>query len=216
MARLDPEALGVYVVTSGSGRGGRGHRDIVSAAIDGGATAIQLRAPELSDEELEPVARAVAASCRPAGLLSVVNDRPEIAIATGFDGLHVGQDADVAEARSLLGDLLVLGVSVDDEAQAIVAEASGADYLGLTVWPTATKPEARAHGLEGLGRVVASTSLPVVGIGGIGPGNAADVIRGGAAGVAVVSAVAAADDPVSATRRLRTVVDAARRERAMR
>jgi thiamine-phosphate pyrophosphorylase len=216
MARLDPEALGVYVVTSGSGPRGRGHRDIVSAAIDGGATAIQLRASELSDEELEPVARAVAASCRHAGVLSMVNDRPEVAAASGVGGLHVGQDADIAKARELLGDLLVLGVSVDDESQARAAEAAGADYLGVTVWPTATKPEARAHGLEGLGRVVASTSLPVVGIGGIGPGNAADVIRVGAAGVAVVSAVAAADDPVSITRRLRTVVETARRERAMR
>lgn len=216
MARLDPDALGVYVVTSGSGRGARGHRDIVSAAIDGGATAIQLRAPELTDEELELVAREVAARCRAAGVLSIVNDRSEVAISCGVGGLHIGQDTDVSNTRQLLGDHLVLGVSVGDEAQALAAEGAGADYLGVTVWPTATKPEARARGLDGLGRIVACTSLPVVGIGGIDPGNAAGVIRAGAAGVAVVSAVAAADDPISVTLRLRTVVDAARRERAMR
>jgi thiamine-phosphate pyrophosphorylase len=88
-----------------------------------------------------------------------------------------------------------------------VAERAGADYLGVTVWPTPTKPEAEGRGLDGIGAVVAATSLPVVGIGGIVAGNAARVLEAGAVGVAVISAVASPADPVAATRTLVRVVE---------
>jgi thiamine-phosphate pyrophosphorylase len=206
MARLDARALGVYVVTSSGLVPGRGHREVALAAIAGGATAVQLRAKELSDEELLPLARELAGRCRAAGVLFIVNDRVAVAMESGADGVHVGQDQDAADVRRQIGPEAVLGVSVEDAAQAAAAEAAGADYLGVTVWSTPTKPDARPLGLEGLRRIAAATSLPVVGIGGIDASNAADVLAAGAAGVAVVSAVGAAEDPVAATRVLAEVV----------
>jgi len=204
-ARLDPRSLRLYVVTGAGLVAGRDHRDVALAAIAGGATAVQLRAPELADADLLPLAREVAASCREAGVVLVVNDRVEVAAAIGC-GAHVGQDRDAGEARSALGPASILGVSVADPEQARAAEASGADYLGVTVWATATKPEAVPAGLDGLRAVVRATALPVVGIGGIDARNAPEVLAAGAVGVAVISAVAAAPDPVAATRELAQVV----------
>jgi thiamine-phosphate diphosphorylase len=203
---LDPRSLGVVVVTS-TDPAGRGHLDVASAALEGGATALQLRAPELDDEALLPLASVLAARCRDAGVLFVVNDRVEVALASGADGVHVGQDDDPAHARGRLGADRVLGISVGGPAEAEAAQRAGADYLGVTVWATATKPEALPHGLEGIREVVVATPLPVVGIGGITSENAALVLRAGAAGVAVISAVAAAVDPVEAVRELRRAVD---------
>jgi len=204
--RLDPKALRVYVVTSGTLVSGRGHREIAAAAISGGATAIQLRAPELDDAVLLPLARDLATACHRAGVLFIVNDRVDVAATARADGVHLGQGDAPEEARAALGPEWVLGISVRGADQARAAEAAGADYLGVTVWSTATKPEAVAEGLQGVAEVVAATALPVVGIGGIDAGNARRVIQAGASGVAVISAVAAAPDPVAATRELRGVV----------
>src|SRR5581483_6145116 len=105
-------------------------------------------------------------------------------------------------ARERLGPGRVLGISVRTPSQAHAAERTGADYLGVTVWATPTKPEAVAVGLDGLRAVVAATRLPVVGVGGITAANARRVLDAGAAGVAVVSSVGAAPDPVAAPREL--------------
>lgn len=199
-------ALDVYVVTSVGLAPGRGHREVALAAVEGGATAVQLRAPELDAAELLALARDLARRCRRRGVVFVVNDRVEVAVESGADGAHVGQGDRPADARERLGNL-VLGVSVESSDQARAAEEGGADYLGVTVWATPTKPEARPVGLDGLRSIVRATSLPVVGIGGIDASNAGDVLRAGASGVAVVSAVGAAPDPVAATRAL---VDAVR------
>lgn len=206
MGRLDPRALGVYVVTSSGLVAGRGHRDVAVAAIAGGATTVQLRAKELVDDELTPLAEELAARCRAAGVLFVVNDRVEVAIRSGADAVHVGRTDELEGIRERIGPDLILGISVEDGDQAAEAEVADADYVGATVWATPTKPDARPGGLEGVGAIVSATSLPVVGIGGIGPANAAQVLASGAAGVAVVSAVGAAEDPVSATRLLAEVV----------
>ena len=203
---LDPRSLEVYVVTSGVFGEGRDHRSIARAAVLGGATAIQLRAPELADDELLPIAVDVAAMCRDAGLPLLVNDRIDVALRCGADGVHVGQDTDVVQARERIGSDRILGVSAADAEEAAAAERGGADYLGVTVWATPTKPDAVPRGLEGLHDVVLATALPVVGIGGIFASNAALVLEAGAAGLAVVSAVAAAGDPVGATRELVEVV----------
>lgn len=207
MARPDPRMLRVYVVTSGAPAAGRDHRAIASAAVEGGATAVQLRAPELSDDELTPLASSLVAMCSEAGVPLIVNDRVAVTVASGASGVHVGQDDDLASARGRLGSERVLGVSVGSAEEAWVAEMAGADYLGVTVWATATKPEAVPIGVEGLRNVVGATALPVVGIGGIQAGNAREVLAAGAAGIAVIGAVAAAEDPVEAVRALRTMVD---------
>jgi thiamine-phosphate diphosphorylase len=121
-------------------------------------------------------------------------------------GAHVGQGDDPGSARASLGADPVLGVSVSTAQEARTADAAGADYLGVTVWATATKAEAEPRGLEGLREIVDSTALPVVGIGGIHAGNAREVLDAGAAGICVVSAVGAAPDPERATRALAEVV----------
>lgn len=202
MERVEPHPLGVVVITSSGLVDDRGHREVTHAAIEGGADCVQLRAKELLDDELRPLARELAEACREAGVLFVVNDRVAVAVETGADGAHVGQDDEPAAARSRLGPGPILGVSVRDAEEARAAEAAGADYLGVTVWSTPTKPEATPGGLEAVRAIVDATSLPVVGIGGIDASNAADVIAAGASGVAVISAVGAAEDAAEATRAL--------------
>lgn len=208
MTALDDGSLAVYVVTSSGLVSGRGHRDVAVAAIEGGATAVQLRAPELSDEQLRPLASDLAERCREAGVLFVVNDRVDVA-ARVDTGVHLGQGDDPSGARRRIGSGAVLGISVSLPEQAVDAARAGADYLGVTVWATATKPEAAPVGIEGLRAIVEVTSLPVVAIGGIDADNASEVLEAGAVGVAVVSAVGAAPDPVAATRRLVEAVRAA-------
>ena len=210
--RLDPRSLSVYVVTSSRGASRIGHLEIAAAAVAGRATAVQLRAPELTDETLLPLAHEIAERCRAAGVLFVVNDRVEVAAAVGA-GAHVGQDDAPERARGLLGADAVLGVSVGTVDDVAVAEHAGADYLGVTVFSTSTKPDACPIGLDGLSRIIAATSTPVVGIGGIDAVNARDVLAAGAAGVAMISAVADADDPISA---VGSLVDAVKRAGATR
>ncbi|MDR7600306.1 MAG: thiamine phosphate synthase [Armatimonadota bacterium] len=210
--RLD---LRVYVITDRTFRG-RSHEDVARAALVGGATVVQLRDKQASGRELVQWARQLRALTRRARATFVVNDRVDVALAAEADGAHVGEDdLPVADARRLLGPDRVVGASAGTVEEALRAEADGADYLGVgPVFPTATKPDAGgAIGPEGLRRIVEAVRIPVVGIGGITLDNAAEVIRAGAAGVAVISAVAAADDMVEATRRLREVVDAALQER---
>jgi thiamine-phosphate pyrophosphorylase len=207
MVRLEPRALDLYVVTTGTLVSGRAHGEIATAAVEGGATAVQLRAPELSDDRLLPLAAVIARTCGDAGVLFFVNDRIEVAIRCDAAGAHVGQDEDLEAARGRLGPERLLGVSVGGEKDAKAAEAAGADYLGVTIWETPTKPEAVSLGLDGLRSVAAATALPVVGIGGIDIENARQVLAAGAAGIAVIRAVASADDPTGAVRELRSQVD---------
>ena len=203
---MDPRSLRVYVLTSSGSVPGRGHAEVATAAIAGGATAVQLRAPELPDDDLVPLAKTIRTTSAKAGVLFVINDRVGVSSMIGV-GAHVGQDDDPASARRVLGPNAVLGVSVSTPEEARAAQAAGADYLGVTVWATPTKPQAEPRGLEGLREIARETSLPVVGIGGIHAGNAAEVLEAGAAGICVVSAVGAAPDPVRATEALVGAVD---------
>jgi thiamine-phosphate pyrophosphorylase len=202
MGRIDPKRLRVHVITSSGLVPGRGHIEVADAAIEGGADVVQLRAPELSDHELPSVAVEIERRCRRGRVLFVVNDRIDIAVVVGAGGAHVGQGDHPESARERLGPEGVLGISVATPEQAGAAERAGADYLGVTVFTTPTKAEAVPTGLDGLRSIVEATSLPVVGVGGIDPSNAREVLATGAAGVAVVSAVGRASDPIAATRRL--------------
>ncbi len=194
---------GVYVLTDETG-------DPVSLARDalaGGARAIQLRDKQRDAGLVLPTARAIAALCRSAGALFIVNDRVDVALAAGADGVHLGQtDLPLGEARSLLGPDAWIGVSVEDAEQVRQAEVGGADYLGVgPIFGTATKPDAGdAVGLEQLRRFSAITSLPIVAIGGITARDARAVMTAGAAAVAVITAVSRAPDPRAATAALVT------------
>jgi thiamine-phosphate pyrophosphorylase len=202
----------VYVITGEERSRGRSHVEVAAAAVRGGATAVQLRMKGAPARTIVETARRIAAMCRDAGVAFIVNDRVDVAIAGEADGAHVGQDdLPAAAARELLGAGRWLGVSAATVEEARDAERAGADYLGVgAVYATGTKADAGAP--VGLGRVAElrrASSLPVVGIGGITIANAAAVIRAGAAGVAVITAITLADDMVEATQRLREQVDAA-------
>jgi thiamine-phosphate diphosphorylase len=144
-----------------------------------------------------------------------VNDRVDLAVAVDADGVHLGQeDLPPAAARSLLKTGMILGLSTHSEAQAAAAQAAGADYVAVgSMFPTTTKPIQHLVG-PGLARQVRPlVRVPLIGIGGITPENAAEVIAAGCDGVAVISAVGAAADPEAAARRFVAAIDAARRGR---
>lgn len=202
----------VYVVTDVRRARGRSHREIALAAIRGGATAVQLRMKDEPAREIVETAREIAPVSRAAGVTLIVNDRIDVAVAAEVDGAHVGQeDLPASAARALLGEARYLGVSAATEEEAVAAWRAGADYLGVgAIYATGTKADAGdAIGVGRLRGIRRAVPIPLVGIGGITVENAADVIRAGAAGVAVVTAVTLAPDMVEATRRLREVVDAA-------
>lgn len=174
------------------------------AAARGGAWAVQLRDKSSSDAELVDVARALLAELRPLGVLLIINDRLEVALAVQADGLHIGQgDGDPREARARLGAGKLLGLSVETQAHCAAVPAC-VDYIGVgPVRATATKPDhAPLVGMDGLAAIIAGATVPAFAIGGIGPGDARALKEAGAAGMAVVSAISRAPDPEAATRAL--------------
>jgi thiamine-phosphate pyrophosphorylase len=202
----------VYVIADSRDSRRRSHREIAGAAIRGGATAVQLRMKEEPALAVLDAARAIAPMCRAAGVTFIVNDRVDVAMIAGADGVHIGQDdLPAGEVRRLMGPRAVIGVSAATVEEAIAAERAGADYLGVgAMYATVTKSDAGAPvGVSRVAEIRQAVRLPLVGIGGVTMANAAAVIRAGADGVAVITAVTLADDMVEAVRRLREAVDGA-------
>lgn len=194
-------AMALYAVTDRTWLDGRTLADCVERALDGGATCVQLREKDAPTAEVVLRARVLLPLCRAAGVPLIVNDDVEAARCAGADGVHVGQgDAACAEARAALGPDAIVGVSVQTVDQALAAQAAGADYLGVgAVFGTPTKPDAENVGVDGLAAICAAVDIPVVAIGGLNE-QTVDALAGtGADGVAVVSAVFAADDICAAT-----------------
>jgi thiamine-phosphate diphosphorylase len=170
--------------------------DPAQKAVDAGATVVQLRLKDASTEERVAVGSVFGAL----DATFVVNDDVDAAIALGADGVHLGQGDEGAE-RALEAGLL-LGISVANRREAAIAEYQGANYIGAgAIWPTPSKEDAPAIGLDGLREICMSVNVPVIAIGGIDASNAAECIHAGAAGVAVIRA---AGDPA-----LRAALDAA-------
>lgn len=208
--------LSIYLITDSVLSGARGVVEVVEMALAGGATMIQYRDPDAKTRVMVEESRAILALTRPAGVPFVVNDRVDVALAVGADGVHVGQsDMRVADVRRLIGPGPILGLSITSEADLDVSDFGGVDYLGVgPVFATSTKPDAAPPiNVGGLEAIVARTKIPIVAIGGLHAGNAADAITAGAAGVAVVSAICAAPDPTAATRELVGIVKAAKSTR---
>ena len=202
-------AMLVYGVTDRAWLDGRSLRDVVAAALEGGATCIQLREKHLSTAEIVAEAAKLIPLCRAAGVPFLIDDDVEAARLSGADGVHVGQsDAALADARAALGPEAVIGVSAQTVEQARAAEAGGADYLGVgAVFATATKTDAVLTPSEALAEICASVSIPVTAIGGLNF-DTVDAIRGcGTSGAAVVSAIFAAPDPRAAAQALRTKME---------
>jgi thiamine-phosphate pyrophosphorylase len=196
----------LYLVTDRGLSCGRTTCDIVRAAIAGGVTCVQLREKDCSTREFIAEARLLKAVLQPAGIPLIINDRLDVALAVGADGLHLGQqDMAIADARRLAGPAMIIGISAESLADAVRAAAEGADYIGISpVFATATKKDAAAAlGLEGVRRIREAVDLPLVGIGGITADNAAEVVAAGADGVAVVSAIVAAGCPRTAAEALK-------------
>jgi thiamine-phosphate pyrophosphorylase len=199
------DRLRLIVVTDPDCGAGRTVVDVVRAALRGGAPAIQMRMKDGSAREMTELARALLAETRTAGALLFINDRVDVAIAVGADGAHVGQDdLPVHAARAITPPGFLLGVSAETAELARVAEADGADYVGVgPVYVTGSKADAGdAVGVERIAELAAAVRIPVIGIGGITSANAPPVLHAGASGVAVISAVMRADDPEAATRTL--------------
>ncbi|MFY8150224.1 MAG: thiamine phosphate synthase [Prochlorococcaceae cyanobacterium] len=186
---------------------------VVEAALRGGVRLVQYRAKEgagLDDRQRLEQALALRALCRAQGALFLVNDRIDLALATDADGVHLGQDdLPVAVARRLLGPARLIGRSTHAPAQLAQAVAEGCDYVGVgPVMATPTKPGREPVGLDYVRHAAAHSPIPFFAIGGIEPGNLAEVQAAGASRVAVVRALVAAEDPAAAARRLLAQLEA--------
>ena len=197
--------LGVYLVTDRACCGARSVDEVVSAAIDGGVTLVQLRDKNIDARPMLALGRRLLELLRPAGIGLIVNDRIDVALALDAEGVHIGQqDIPYAEARRQLGPTRIIGVSVGSEAEARQAAGWDVDYVGVgPVYPTATKPDAgMALGADEAARLARISGHRAVAIGGIDVTNAATLYAAGLEGVAVISAICAAPDPGAATRSL--------------
>ena len=193
--------LRLYLVTDQLSLRGRSLTDVVLAAVQGGVTCVQLREKNLSTRDFVALACVVKDLLAPLGVPLVINDRIDVALVCGAQGVHLGQsDMPVALARRLLPPEVFIGLSVETPDQVAQAQGQAVDYLGVSpVYATPTKTDtAPPWGLSGLLQVRGMTALPLVAIGGIHQGNASDVLAAGADGLAVVSAICSAADPCAA------------------
>jgi thiamine-phosphate pyrophosphorylase len=203
----------LYLVTDRGLSRGRSTLEIVSAAVDGGATVVQLREKDCSTRDFIEQALAIKDLLKDRGVPLIINDRVDVAQAIEADGVHLGQtDMPLEVAKKILGDSMIIGISAESLQDAIEAEKGGADYLGVSpIYATPTKTDtAPPLGLEGLREIREAIRIPLVGIGGLNRDNAGEVIRNGADGVAVVSAIVAADDPKAAAFALKQIIIEAR------
>lgn len=207
--------LDLYVITDEALAGGLSHAIIAERAVAGGATAIQLRDKTRPYRELVRIGMEIREVTRPAGALFIVNDRLDLALACGADGVHLGKnDLRCDTARQLSPPGFIIGVSVGSADEAVTAGQWGADYVAVSpVFATGSKDDAGpGHGLACLTEVRAAVNIPVIAIGGIGPGNAGQVIASGADGIAVISAVVSQPDITAAARDLARIIASAKRE----
>lgn len=189
--------------------GGRPAETLVEEALEGGVDVVQLREKDADDSRIVESARSLRSLCRRHDALLILNDRLELVLDAGCDGVHLGQDdASVEEARALLGGDALIGVSTHTPDQIEAAGAAAADYIGVgPVYRTPTKPAARPVGVELVRHAAGHAGMPFFAIGGIEPGNARAVVDAGAGRLAVVRAIGDADDPKAAARALRLAVE---------
>lgn len=198
--KFKSEQLSLYAITDRNCLKGRNIAEQVEQAILGGVTCIQLREKNLSTEKLAEKAEEVLKICRQYGVPLIINDDYKAAVEIGADGVHVGiEDAPVAEIRRFAGADFIIGATAKTVEQARFAEISGADYIGVgAVFPSPTKKNAIRITPEKLREICASVSIPAVAIGGITAENVSGIKNCGQSGIAVVSAIFAAEDVKSA------------------
>lgn len=209
--KCDKKDLLLYAVTDRSWLGDHTLYEQVEEALKGGATFIQLREKELDDETFLAEAIEIQKLCRQYNVPFVINDNVEIAREMNADGVHVGQsDMEAGNVRAILGKDKILGVSVQTVAQAVLAEQRGADYLGVgAVFHTGSKADAEDVSHKTLQNICAAVNIPVVAIGGIGKHNVLELKGSGIDGIAVISAIFAAEDIQKATAELKALTEEA-------
>ncbi len=203
----------VYLVTDRGLSRGRSTLEILQGAVRGGVTCVQLREKNCPVRDFIEQANSIKAYLRAHDIPLIINDRVDVAQAVGADGVHLGQsDMLLHVAREILKDSMIIGISAESLGDAIEAEKGGADYIGVSpIYATPTKTDtAPPLGLEGLREIRNAVRIPLVGIGGLTKDNTGEVIKHGADGVAVVSAIVSADDPELATKELLKTVTQAR------
>jgi thiamine-phosphate pyrophosphorylase len=199
----------LYIITDEMIGRGKTHAEIARLAIAGGADAIQLRDKSCSSREMVRIGRVIRGITRRSSVLFIINDRLDVALTCGADGVHLGQgDMRTDVARQIAPPGFIIGVSVSTVDDALRAERDGADYVALSpVFSTGTKSDAGpGQGLEVLREIRRNVSVPVIAIGGIRRENIRDVIAAGADGVAVISAVVGAADITPAARELKNLI----------
>jgi thiamine-phosphate pyrophosphorylase len=195
----------LYLVTDRRLSLGRSIEDVVLASVKGGVTCVQLREKECSSREFLDLALRLKAELSGSGVPLIINDRIDVALAAGADGVHLGQsDIPLQMARKISAGRLIIGVSASSVEDAVRAESGGADYVGISpVFSTPTKTDtSEPQGLEGVRKMRQAVKIPLVGIGGLNLSNAGQVIKSGADGVAVVSAIVSSSDPEKAAKDL--------------
>ena len=203
--KCDKKAMLLYAVTDRAWVGRKNLYEQVEAALKGGVTCVQLREKELDDDAFLREAMVISALCRQYGVPLFINDNVGVAIACGADGIHVGQnDMETGKVRKLVGDDMMIGVSVHSVEEALEAVKNGADCLGVgAMFSTSTKIDVDVLPKETLRDICSAVNIPVVAIGGIGKNNISQLAGTGVDGVALVSAIFAADDIESECRLLR-------------
>lgn len=199
----------LYLVTDRGLSRGRSTEEIVGAAVRGGVTCVQLREKHCSTRDFIQEARSLQPLLQHHRIPLIINDRLDVALAIGADGVHLGQsDMPLADARRLVGKKMIIGISAENLDDAITAEQEGADYIGISpVFATGTKVDTAVPlGLEGIRLIRRAVKIPLVGIGGINGGNIRDIVCAGADGVAVVSAIVAADFPETAAAEMKKLL----------
>lgn len=200
--------LTLYVVTDRDILKGRDLCKSIEESIKGGATVVQLREKDISSLDFYKIAMEVKEVTSKYNVPLIINDRLDIALACDADGLHIGQgDLPLEIARKLLGQDKIIGVSVRTVEEGLKAKETGADYLGVgAIYPTGSKDDATLIGIGRLKQIKENVNLPIVAIGGISKNNCREVIRAGADGIAVISAVFGQEDILKASKELKSLV----------
>ena len=204
----DKKDLLLYAVTDRHWLDGRRLIDVVRESLDGGVTFLQLREKDLDEARFLDEAKDIKTLCHAYGVPFLINDNVDIALAVDADGVHVGQsDMEAGDVRAKLGPDKIIGVSAQTVAQALQAEAHGADYLGVgAVFPTGSKADAKEVEWDVLRDICQAVSIPVVAIGGITQENVTELAGTGICGVAVISAIYAQEDIPAAAKNLKNTV----------
>lgn len=202
--KFDRKSMLLYAVTDRAWLGDKSLSMVVREALEGGASFIQLREKNLPFDEFLAEANEIKELCKEYMVPFVINDNVDVALACDADGVHLGQDdMSPIEARKMLGDNKIIGISAVNLEQAILAEKQGADYLGVgAVFPTSTKEDAAYVSYEELKKICEAVSIPVVAIGGIGANNIMELKGSGIDGISVVSAIFAQKNIKEATENL--------------